>query len=112
MQFRKMLESDFLNIEAVTTALPQWFTESGVASIRKDLPFQFGVVAEKGNLVIGFITYFVNQGVATIGWMGVLPTYQRMGIGSMLLSQLKKILKADGIHLIEVSTLGDSVGCW
>jgi hypothetical protein len=39
MQFRKMLESDFLNIEAVATALPQWFTESGVASIRKDLPF-------------------------------------------------------------------------
>lgn len=104
-----MIASDFPQIEVIAKALPQWFTTGGLASIRKDIYFQSGIIAEDKNQIVGFVTYFVNQGIATIGWMGVLPTSHRHGIGTSLLSELRTILKQHDIKAILVSTLGDAV---
>lgn len=100
---------DVSGIMKVAIALPQWFTEGGLASIKRDIYFQSGLVAENENQIIGFLTFFVNQGVATIGWMGVLPNYHRIGIGFQLITELRSILANHTIRIIEVSTLGDSV---
>jgi len=109
MHFRKMVATDYSTVQAVAAALPQWFTAGGLASIRKDLHFQLGIVAEDAGEIVGFVTYFVNQGIATIGWMGVFPNRHRSGCGSKLLAELKKILLGHGVRSVLVSTLGDSV---
>lgn len=108
MLIRKMNSEDLSNIMKVAKTLPQWFAEGGLAFLSKDIPFQSGIIAEE-NGFIGFLTFYVNQGVATIGWMGVLPSNHRVGVGSQLLIELKKILAIHKIKTIVVSTLGDSV---
>ncbi|WP_374077946.1 GNAT family N-acetyltransferase [Bdellovibrio bacteriovorus] len=96
-------------ILAISTALPQWFTKDGIASIRKDILFQSGLVAVEQGKIVGFLTYFVNQGIATIAWMGVVPNQHRSGIGTQLLQELRKNLLRHDVKSILVSTLGDAV---
>lgn len=95
MQLRAMTGQDFSKVETVAAALPEWFTSGGLASIRKDIHFQSGIVAENGGQIEGFVTYFVNQGTATIGWMGILPTYHRKGV---------RTGPARGIQMMHLST--------
>lgn len=109
MKIERMKEEDFPHVLSVAVALPQWFTKGGIESIRKDIPFQSGLVAIDGGAIVGFLTFFVNQGAATIGWMGVLPYRQRDGIGTSLMNALKARLAEIGVKKIFVSTLGDSV---
>jgi GNAT superfamily N-acetyltransferase len=109
MQIREMKADDHQDAIAIALALPQWFTKSGLESIRKDIRFQTGLVAVEVGKIIGFVTFFVNQGVATIGWMGVLPEIQRSGVGLSLLQELKLLLQKSNVRRILVSTLGDSV---
>jgi GNAT superfamily N-acetyltransferase len=109
MQIRKMTTDDHLRAIAVATALPQWFTEGGIESIRKDICFQSGLVAIDDGQIVGFLTFFVNQGVGTIGWMGVLPSFQRRGVGAAILQELKLLLIKSNVRRLLVSTLGESV---
>nr|WP_295905304.1 GNAT family N-acetyltransferase [uncultured Bdellovibrio sp.] len=106
---RQMTSLDHDMILAISTALPQWFTQGGVASIKEDIHFQSGLVAVEQSKVVGFLTYFVNQGVATIAWMGVVPTRHRSGVGTQLLQELRRSLLKHDVSSILVSTLGDSV---
>ena len=66
-------------------------------------------MAELDTKIIGFITFFVNEAKAQIGWMGVLPEYQRQHIGKKLLTLLRQNLKSAKVTEIQVHTLGDSV---
>lgn len=93
----------------IAKALPEWFTPKGINLIKTDLQFQNGLCAELDSKVIGFITFFVNEARAQIGWMGVLPEYQRQHIGKQLLTQLCENLKRANVTEIQVHTLGDSV---
>ena len=55
--------ADLERILEIVTALPDWFTQSGIRSMQADLRYQYGFVAEDGNEeVVGFISFFVNQG--------------------------------------------------
>jgi GNAT superfamily N-acetyltransferase len=109
MDIRVLENSDFETVIIIALSLPEWFTKSGVELIKKDIPFQKGFLAYKDDKVIGFLTFIVNQGIATIGWMGVLPSFHKKGIGSALIVELKKLLIKNNIHRILVSTLADSV---
>lgn len=93
----------------IALALPEWFTVNGIELIKKDILFQSGLLATKDEQTIGFLTFFVNQGEATIGWMGVLPKFHKNGIGTALIGELKNLLLMNDIHTVLVSTLGDSV---
>jgi GNAT superfamily N-acetyltransferase len=109
MELRELTKMNFDDVIAIACALPQWFTSGGIDLIRKDIPFQKGIIAVVDNQVVGFLTFFVNQGIGTIGWMGVLLSNQRHGVGAALLSELKSQLANSGIRELLVSTLGESV---
>lgn len=104
-----MSPKDHTVILEIAKALPQWFTSGGIESITKDIQFQDGIVAFEDNRAIGFLTFFVNQGIANIGWMGVLPEFHRRGVGEKLLQELRVVLLKHQITSILVGTLGDSV---
>ena len=105
-----MKHNHFAEIISIAHALPQWFTETGIRNMMVDLKHQKGFVIQgsRGD-VLGFITYFVNQGVAQIGWMAVNPEFHRKSIGQKLLMGLEIYLVQEDVEDLQVSTLGDSV---
>ena len=106
---RTLSRGDIAEVKKIADVLPEWFTEEGRSMIERDARYQFGFISEEESEIVGFLTYFVNQGIAHIGWMGILPGCQRQGIGSALLNALVGDMKFAGVTIIEVSTLGDSV---
>jgi len=106
---RRLEGSDFEEVMAIVRALPQWFSETGIKNMEIDLKYQRGLVAIKDDRIHGFLTFYVYEGQAQLAWMGVLSEFHRQGVGRLLLTELIKTLKADGITLLKVNTLGDSV---
>ena len=101
--------SDLSAVLEIARLLPEWFTPKGIRFMEADLKFQSGLVAVHDNRITGFISFFVNQGKAEIGWMGVRPDVQRNGIGRMLVSSLAQHLRPAEINEVYVHTLGDAV---
>ena len=89
--------------------LPEWFTERGIEQLKVDVAHQQGYIAVSGNVALGFVTYYVAEGVARIGWMGVAPDHHRKGIGRSLIEHLCAELHARELPAVQVDTLGDSV---
>ena len=78
--------------------------------MQADLRYQCGFVAEDGNKeVVGFISFFVNQGKAEIGWIGIHPDLHRQGVGRSLLHRLLRELESTQVSELYVHTLGDAV---
>ena len=93
----------------VARTLPQWFTDRGIKQLTCDLLHQSGLVAEQDGAPVGFLSYYVAEGNAHIGWMGVMASRHRGGIGRTLIENLARNLQGQGIEAILVDTLGDSV---
>jgi ribosomal protein S18 acetylase RimI-like enzyme len=106
---RNYEESDFEQIIDIAKALPKWFTENGINKMQIDLKYQQGFFVLKDSRIIGFLSFYVTEGVGHIGWMGILPDFHRQGIGRKLVEQLISELKQGGIQELQVNTLGDSV---
>ena len=106
---RATTQQDTNTILNIAQALPAWFTPKGIQLMKTDLQFQHGFCVELCSKVVGFITFFVYEGIAQIGWMGVLPEYQRLNIGKQLLTYLYEKLKIANALEIQVHTLADSV---
>ena len=102
-------EGDLVQILEIARALPSWFTPSGIRQMQVDLRYQPGWVATLEDRIVGFISFFVDQGKAEIGWIGVRPDLHRGGIGRLLLERLITQLRAEQIAELYVHTLGDSV---
>ena len=79
--------SDLAQILEIARSLPSWFTPSGIRSMQVDLCYQPGWVATLEDRIIGFVSFFVNQGKAEIGWIGVRSDLHRGGIGRLLLKR-------------------------
>lgn len=109
---RRYDEQDVKKIVDIAEVLPEWFTDNGIKKMQIDLHYHHGFVALKGPEVVGFLSFFVTEGVGHIGWLGISPELHRHGIGRELVEQLASELKGDGITEIHVSTLGDSVDYW
>lgn len=106
---QEMTEKDKTSIMTIAKKLPQYFTEKGIEFMGVDFHSQKGFVYRDNDKTLGFITYFSNQGVAEIGWMGVLPEFQKKNIGTQLLNRLKEELKNNNCSALIVKTLDDSV---
>ena len=94
---------------AVAKTLPRWFTERGRSHLAVDLRHQKGLVALRGEQVVGFLSYYVAEAAAHIGWMGVRRSEHRGGVGRALIASLVDVLRAAGIESVLVDTLGDGV---
>jgi RimJ/RimL family protein N-acetyltransferase len=106
---QKTTEMDKNLILEIAKSLPTHFTKKGIEYISTDLRAQCGFVFRSNDKAVGFVTYFSNQGIAEIGWMGVKPDAQGKGIGSQLLTHLRKALLKDNCSSLIVKTLDESV---
>src|SRR4030042_6318150 len=109
IMIRKYVTNDFKQLIEIAKTLPEWFTAGGVRQMNIDLRFQNGFVALNGSRIVGFLSFYVSEGIAQIGWMGVLSEFHRQGIGQKLVGRLISELKKVGIQELRVNTLGDSV---
>ncbi len=100
---------DKLSVLKIARALPDFFTEKGVLATAADFENQKGLIYRHQDYVVGFLMYFSNQGNLQIGWMGILPKFQRQGFGKKLLQALKEQALQSGCQLMTVSTLDESV---
>jgi ribosomal protein S18 acetylase RimI-like enzyme len=99
----------FPAIAAIAEALPQWFTEDGRRKLAVDLHYQQGYVALVESAPVGFLTIYVVESVAHIGWMGVHPDMHRSGLGRTLVEVACAELGGHGVSRVRVDTLGDGV---
>lgn len=74
-----------------------------------DLQFQPFLVACHDGHIVGFVSFYVAEAVAWIGWLGVSAGSHRSGIGRALLARLFEELHAHGVPEVRADTLGDSV---
>ncbi len=97
-------------VVSVASALPEWFDENArTRQIPTDVRFHGGFVALDKGSVVGFITLYVANGHLNISWMGVLPAYQRSGIGRALLHAAEGRAVLLGLTELCTYTLGDGV---
>lgn len=112
--FREKREEDYEGLLEVARALPQWFTREGLAEMAQDFKLHEGFIATDGSKIIGFITYAPSPytpvvDLAELTWMGVRPEYQCRGVGKKLLQLLERQLIAQGVRILQVSTVADTV---
>ncbi|MBM3269278.1 MAG: GNAT family N-acetyltransferase [Candidatus Sericytochromatia bacterium] len=93
----------------IARGLPAWFTDRGVEHMAVDLRFQHRRVAVAGERIRGFLSYYVKEGDAYIGWLAVDPEMHRSGVGRALVAALEAELAGTGVARLLVETLGDGV---
>jgi AmmeMemoRadiSam system protein A len=106
---RPFEECDRDPLLALARGLGEWFTPEGLDHMGTDLHFQRTLVAEQDGEPVGFVTYFTDEAVGRIGWMGVRAGVHRRGVGRGLIAALDGIFAGTGVREIRVMTLGDSV---
>ena len=110
IETRPIEEHDHPGILAVAESLPEWFDEDARGrAIPCDLRHQDGFVSLSQGKIVGFITLFVAEGRLTIGWLGVIPEYQKNRIGTRLLACAEEFGRQHGLVEIATYTLGDGV---
>ena len=110
IETRPLQEQDRIGILALTEALPEWFNaDARTRAIPTDLLHQHGFVALSDGEIVGFITLFFAEGRLNIGWLGVKPECQRIGIGTRLLACAEEYGRRYGVAEIATYTLGDRV---
>jgi len=109
----EILEGNEKHIEAclsIAKELRQYFTESAIATMSKDLGKHSPYIAMDLAKVVGFVTIDRKTNhVAEVSWIAVKPERQHQGIGSALIDRVANDLRSQGIRLLEVKTLSEDV---
>jgi ribosomal protein S18 acetylase RimI-like enzyme len=110
IKIRKLGQRDRPEIIKIAKNLHDWFDNYALTfEIPNDLNFHQGYVAECDGKIVGFLTYSSFEGEVFISWLGVLPDYQRKGIGKALVHELEEILITLDINKLKVETLSEKI---
>jgi len=101
--------SDRKSVLQIARSLDDWFNDDGIKYIEQDLEFQRSIIAEMDSEPVGFLSFFIYKGVRYLGWIGVLERFHGSGAGEALFLEFESEMKENGIHTLQVKTLGDSV---
>ena len=100
MKIRKMCEQDLSDVAKVhqEVFLRQTMSQEWIACNFRAYPRIEYFVAEDEGKVVGYIQWieksgFRKEAVLELEQIGVLPSKQRMGVGSLLISESLKIIK-------------------
>jgi ribosomal protein S18 acetylase RimI-like enzyme len=87
------------------------FDDDAMEQMPKDLRTHRLFVAEADDgTVLGFLTLMKgSDGTAEISWMGVQPHQRRRGVGTALVNAAEAQLQAEGVTILRVRTLADTV---
>jgi GNAT superfamily N-acetyltransferase len=90
---------------------PNWRTSQAtvVASMCRDTQKYLGWLAERDQIVAGFILYELNMQdkVGEVQLLAVHPAHQNRGVATLLNNLALEQMKAHGMHLAVVGTGGD-----
>lgn len=108
---RPLAPADGPGCDAVVLTLPYHFGhEGGKAECARAVRTQPGLVAVEEGTVVGFLTLQRHdRASAEITWMAVRAERRRHGIGRQLVEHAVADLAADGVELLSVLTLAESV---
>ena len=67
------------------------------------------IVCKDGDVITGFATYKIKYGVAQIGLIAVLPTYQGRGIGAAILTSVENDLLDKGVKELRIPTQENNI---
>jgi ribosomal protein S18 acetylase RimI-like enzyme len=108
---RPLTPADGPGCDAVVLTLPYHFGhEGGRAQCARAVRTQAGLVAVENHVIVGFLTLARHDPAsAEITWMAVRADRRRHGIGRRLVKHAIADLAADGVELLSVLTLAESV---
>ena len=108
---RRMVAGDLSSVVEIAKLLPQWFTESGLDGIARDVQTHEGFVALDNGNIVGFAIYATDkdENEAELTWIGVHPELHRRGIGRTLVKAVETDLAQRGFLSLEVSTVAPTV---
>jgi GNAT superfamily N-acetyltransferase len=95
--------------DAIVASLPEWFgVEEGIREAAELVRTAPGLVAERDDEVVGFVTHAPRSSRAVeITWMAVHARHRGDGIGTALVGALTERLRDQGNRLLVVKTLSD-----
>ena len=100
---------DHSTVIQITKSLNDWFNEDGLRYIKQDLEFEKLIIVEADQVPIGFLSYFLYEGIGYLGWIGVYEKHHGTGVGELLFIEFERIMKENEIDTLQVKTLGESV---
>ena len=101
--------SDADDVLKIAKSLNDWFSDDGIKYIKQDLDFQKLLIAESGTEAIGFLSFFIYEGIGYLGWIGVYEQYHGSDAGKMLFLKFEKVMRKNKIKLLQVKTVGESI---
>ena len=92
----------------IAKALPEWFNESGLKAMERDLKSETTFIAVENGRVLGFITVkHLNEKALEILWMAVRRELRGKGIGTEMLRFVERWAVERGFEVLVVKTSGD-----
>ncbi len=107
---RAMQPGDKTAILDLSRSLTSFFPDDLIPTISAGIDKDPVLVGELGTDIVGFLVYAVRDPqTAEIVWFGVKEDYHGLGLGSMLLESLERLLERKGIKKLVASTLSYTV---
>lgn len=109
LKIREGTVSDHETVIQIAKSLNDWFNEDGVKYIKQDLEFEKLIIVDADSGPIGFLSYFLYEGIGYLGWIGIYEQHHGSGAGELMFFEFERIMKELEINTIQVKTLGESV---
>lgn len=107
---RSMQPGDKEAILDLSRSLTSFFPDDVIPMISAGLDKDPVLVGELESEIVGFLVYAIRDPhTAEIIWVGVKEEYHGLGLGSMLLESLERLLERNGIKKLVASTLSYTV---
>jgi len=101
--------SDTKAVLQIAESLDDWFNDDGIKFIKQDLEFQRLIIAEADAEPVGFLSFFIYEGIGYLGWIGLYERCHGSSAGEMLFLEFERIMKKSEINILQVKTLGESI---
>lgn len=95
---------------SIAKNLPDFFTISGVDSLKEDLKNHelYGAIVD--DTLVGFVALrLADVASLEISWLAVLPDWQGKGIGTELVKETLNIKTKEGFKICYVKTLAETI---
>ena len=90
LSIREGTTSDYGTVLQIAKSLDDWFNEDGIKYIKQDLEFEKLIIVDADSEPIGFLSYFLYEGIGYLGWIGVYERYHGTGAGEILFNEFER----------------------